>query len=79
YNWRHIYSCYKKNQSGFVELCFLCSQWTSAEAQWSKHCQAHLDSETLPLQCNPLVHRGILATAGYCVFYMANPLLLPEQ
>lgn len=26
YDWRHVYNCFKKSQSGFVELCFLCNE-----------------------------------------------------
>src|SRR3954470_4970081 len=43
YDWRHIYSCYKRTHDGFAELCFLCSEWIFGEAQWRNHCQTHLD------------------------------------
>ena len=80
YDWRHIYNCYKKSHNSFAELCFLCNEWVFGEAQWSHHCQAHLDCpETLPVQCDPLVHGGVLAAAGYCMFCMADPSLLPEE
>lgn len=80
YDWRHIYSCYKRSHNGFVELCFLCNEWISEQETWSDHCQGHLERpETLPIQCDPLVHGGVLACAGYCLFCMADPSLLPEE
>ena len=73
YDWRHIYNCYKKSHNGFSELCFQCNQWIFGEAQWGEHCQAHLDDrETLPIQCDPLVYDGVLATAGYCPFCLGG-------
>lgn len=79
YDWRHVYNCFKKSHSGFVELCFLCSEWIVGELQWNDHCRSHLACpETLPIQCEPLVYGGVLATAGYCVFCMADSSLEPD-
>ncbi|KAK2022058.1 hypothetical protein LX32DRAFT_574259 [Colletotrichum zoysiae] len=79
YNWRHVYNCFKKSSDSFTELCFLCNKWISGEANWSEHCQWHLTCpETLPIQCDPLVYGGVLASAGYCVFCMSDLLLEPE-
>ncbi|KAK7398162.1 hypothetical protein QQX98_012469 [Neonectria punicea] len=79
YDWRHVYNCFKKSQSGFVELCFLCNEWVVGELQWSDHCRSHLACpETLPIQCDPLMYGGVLATAGYCVFCMADSSLAPD-
>ncbi|KAK7422901.1 hypothetical protein QQZ08_009350 [Neonectria magnoliae] len=79
YDWRHVYNCFKKSQSGFVELCFLCHEWVVGELQWSDHCRSHLACpEALPIQCDPLMYGGVLATAGYCVFCMADPSLAPD-
>lgn len=73
YDWRHIYNCYKKSYNGFSELCFQCNQWIFGEAQWSDHCRAHLGNhKTLPIQCDPLVYGGVLATAGYCPFCLGD-------
>lgn len=50
YDWKHIYRCYKNSHTDFAELCFLCNNWFFGEAQWSSHCQAHLNCpETLPI------------------------------
>ncbi|KAL8296236.1 hypothetical protein RB600_001635 [Gaeumannomyces tritici] len=79
YDWRHIYSCFKKTRSGFAELCFLCNEWVFGEAEWSDHCRSHLACpDELPVQCDPLLYGGALATAGYCVFCMADKSLAPE-
>ncbi|KDN70506.1 hypothetical protein CSUB01_07951 [Colletotrichum sublineola] len=79
YDWRHVYNCFKKNSNVFTELCFLCNNWISGEANWSEHCQQHLTRpETLPVQCDPLIYGGVLATAGYCVFCMSDSSLEPE-
>lgn len=79
YDWRHVYNCFKKSHGGFVELCFLCNEWVVGELQWSDHCRSHLACpETLPIQCEPLVYGGVLATAGYCVFCMADSSLEPD-
>ncbi|KAK0747307.1 hypothetical protein B0T21DRAFT_270359, partial [Apiosordaria backusii] len=80
YDWRHIYNCYKKSHTGFAELCFLCNKWVFGEAQWSNHCQTHLDCpETLPIQCDPLIYGNVLAAAGYCLFCMADVSIPPEE
>lgn len=79
YDWKHIYSCFKKSCSGFAELCFLCNEWVIGEEQWSDHCRSHPDCpETLPTYCDPLTYGGVLATAGYCVLCMAQSSLAPE-
>jgi hypothetical protein len=80
YDWKHIYDCYKKGRAakhGFAELCFLCHDWIFAKSEWQDHCQAHLNNpETLPIQCDPLVYGGVLATSGYCGFCL-NDTSLP--
>ncbi|KAL8396616.1 hypothetical protein RB594_003623 [Gaeumannomyces avenae] len=79
YDWRHVYNCFKKACNGAAELCFLCNEWVFGELQWSDHCRSHLACpEELPAQCDPLVYGGVLATAGYCVFCMADKSLAPE-
>jgi hypothetical protein len=55
----------------------LCHNWIFAKSEWEDHCQAHLNNpETLPIQCDPLVHGGVLATSGYCDFCL-NDTSLP--
>ena len=79
YDWRHIYWCYKKEQSavhGCAELCFLCNEWFFDSEAWKDHCQGHLDdSETFPVWWDPLIYAGVLATAGYCRFCFADARL----
>ncbi|EJT68897.1 hypothetical protein, variant [Gaeumannomyces tritici R3-111a-1] len=79
YDWKHIYSCVKKTRSGFVELCFLCNKWVFGKLEWSDHCRSHLACpDELPVQCDPLLYGGVLATAGYCLFCIADKSLEPE-
>ena len=47
---------------------------------WFEHCQRHLtDLETLPVQCNPLIFRRTLATAGQCLFCLFDARLSPTK
>lgn len=81
--WEHIHRCYKSDlerQYGFAELCFQCDEWIISADKWFEHCQNHLsDLETLPVQCNPLVFRRTLATAGQCLFCLFDLKLSPTK
>ena len=81
--WNHVYRCYKtelENEHGFAELCFQCDEWMTSGQRWQKHCQHHLNNlESLPIQCNPLVFRQTVATAGYCLFCLFDPNLPPTK
>ncbi|KAL2273120.1 hypothetical protein FJTKL_04930 [Diaporthe vaccinii] len=80
YDWKHVYQCFKEAHSGFTEFCFLCSLWVHGEAKWAEHCSEHLACpEQLPAQCDPLMYGGVLATAGYCIFCIAEASLPPEE
>ena len=69
-----------EKEQGFAELCFQCDEWIADGAGWFEHCQFHLnDLETLPLQCNPLVFRRTLATAGQCLFCLFDLKLSPTK
>ena len=81
--WEHIYRCHKSDlerKYGFAELCFRCDKWITSGTEWFEHCQRHLtDLETLPVQCNPLVFRRTLATAGQCLFCLFDLKLSPTK
>lgn len=81
--WEHIYRCHKSDlerKYGFAELCFQCDKWITSGTGWFEHCQRHLtDLETLPVQCNPLVFRRTLATAGQCLFCLFDLKLSPTK
>jgi hypothetical protein len=78
YDWKHVHRCFKNAHSDFTEFCFLCSDWVYDEKEWTEHCSWHLASpDELPVQCDPLMYGGVLATAGYCMFCMANLSLPP--
>ncbi|KAH8701364.1 hypothetical protein GQ44DRAFT_593269, partial [Phaeosphaeriaceae sp. PMI808] len=82
YDWRHIYTCYKKNRCGghgFAELCFRCNEWIFSEKEWRVHCQSHLkDLDNFPIHFDPLVYGGVLATPGYCPCCLKDEKLPPE-
>ncbi|EJT69642.1 hypothetical protein GGTG_12526 [Gaeumannomyces tritici R3-111a-1] len=79
YDWKHVYSCFNKIRGDFTELCFLCNKWVFDKSEWSDHCRSHLACpDELPVQCDPLFYGGVLATAGYCLFCMADKPLEPE-
>ncbi|KAL8936221.1 MAG: hypothetical protein Q9216_005048 [Gyalolechia sp. 2 TL-2023] len=81
--WEHIYRCHKgdlERKYDFAELCFQCDEWITSGIGWFEHCQRHLtDLETLPVQCNPLVFRRTLATAGQCLFCLFDLKLSPTK
>lgn len=81
--WEHIYRCHKgdlERKYGFAELCFQCDEWITSGTGWFEHCQRHLtDLQTLPVQCNPLVFRRTLATAGQCLFCLFDLKLSPTK
>ncbi|KIW99556.1 uncharacterized protein Z518_11295 [Rhinocladiella mackenziei CBS 650.93] len=60
YDWKHIYTCYKRSCEcvcGFAELCFLCNEWVFGERAWEDHCDGHLSQlQTFPMFCDPLMH-----------------------
>ncbi|KAL2043541.1 hypothetical protein N7G274_003848 [Stereocaulon virgatum] len=48
--------------------------------KWFTHCQNHINGlETFPVQCDPLVFRRTLATAGQCLFCLFNSKLSPTR
>jgi hypothetical protein len=79
YDWRHIYTCYKRNCSdvyGFSELCFLYNEWVSGSEAWDRHCQDRLRNlDAFLLYFDPPMRGGVLATAGYCPFCLTNARL----
>lgn len=72
YDWRHIYTCYKRNCSDvydFSELCFLCNEWVFGSEAWDHHCPDRLRNlDAFLVYCDPPMHGGVLATAGCCPF-----------
>ncbi|EJT68122.1 hypothetical protein GGTG_14298, partial [Gaeumannomyces tritici R3-111a-1] len=79
YDWKHVYSCFRKTRGDFTEFCFLCNKWVFDKSEWSDHCRSHFARpDELPVQCDPLLYGGVLATAGYCLFCMADKPLEPE-
>lgn len=79
YDWKHVHRCFKNAHSD-SEFCFLCSDWIYDEKEWTEHCSQHLASpDELPVQCDPLMYGGVLATAGYCMFCMADLSLPPTE
>ena len=81
--WNHVYRCYRRSlqtRYGFAELCFQCDNWVTDKSDWSTHCQLHLDdSDTLPVQFDPLMFRKTLARAGQCPFCLFDPSLEPHS
>lgn len=79
YDWKHIYTCYKRDYStvyGSAELCFGCNEWFFGSEAWEDHSQDHLNNlETFPIYFDPLIHGGVLATAGYCPFCVTDERL----
>ncbi|EJT76893.1 hypothetical protein GGTG_06807 [Gaeumannomyces tritici R3-111a-1] len=71
--------CFRKTRGDFTEFCFLCNKWVFDKSEWSDHCRSHFACpDELPVQCDPLLYGGVLATAGYCLFCMADKPLEPE-
>lgn len=83
YNWKHIYDCYRKECSsmyGFADLCFLCNEWVFGKQEWSDHCRKHVDDlSTFPTYFDPLLHSGVIASPGYCLFCLVNTGLEPHD
>ena len=82
--WRHIHKCYRTQllkTNNFVEFCYFCSEWFTTKASWHKHYRYHLDedSETLPVQCAPLMYGGTLASPGLCPCCLGNMSLPIEM
>ncbi|KAL2048515.1 hypothetical protein N7G274_000427 [Stereocaulon virgatum] len=81
--WEHIYRCCKRDlekKYDFAELCFRCDDWVTDGPKWFTHCQNHFNGlETFPVQCDPLVFRRTLATAGQCLFCLFNSKLSPTR
>lgn len=77
--WRHVYSCYGKilrKEHGLAEFCFFCNEWFTDPQRWADHCEHHVeDPETLPIQCDPFIYGGCLATPGLCPWCLGNQSL----
>jgi hypothetical protein len=79
YDWSHIYKCFQETQKqdcGFAELCFLCSDWLFDTESWELHCQDHVNNlENFPVFLDPLVFNGVLAMPGFCYNCLVDPIL----
>ena len=79
YDSKHIYDCYKDHSSiyDFADLCSLCNKWIFGQKEWSDHCREYVDDlSTFHICCN-LLHGGVLASLGYCLFCLTNSDLEP--
>lgn len=60
----------------FSELCFLCNEWVFGSEAMGHHCQDRLRNlDAFLVYCDPPIHGGVLATAGYCPFCLTNARL----
>lgn len=79
YDWSHIYKCFQETQKqdrGFAEFCFLCSDWFFDTESWELHYQDHVnDLENFPVFLDPLVFNGVLAMPGFCYNCLVDPRL----
>jgi hypothetical protein len=49
-------------------------------SNWRDHCRNHFDDlSTFPTSFDPLLHGGVLASPGYCPFYLVNETLEPHD
>ncbi|KAH7016456.1 uncharacterized protein B0I36DRAFT_46367 [Microdochium trichocladiopsis] len=80
YNWKHVYNCYKKQQSSPTAFCFVCHEWVSGESEWTQHCSQHLEHPaSIPRWCDPLTYAGVLAAPGLCPFCLGDESMPPES